>query len=214
MTETPKRDEEAAQAGEVAAQSGPEGATPAAGSEPAPAAAPDPVAEDLAKARAEAARLKDQLLRTAADYENFRKRSRREVEDARARGRDETLHELLPVFDNLARAAEAATTTPDVAAIQSGLQLVLGQVDGALGRVGITPIQAKGQMFDPTRHDAVQQIERADVPPGTVVEEIQRGYLNGERLVRAALVVVARAPATPAPAPNDGTPPQSGEETA
>lgn len=186
---------------------------------PAPAAAAAAEPSDLDKARAEAARLKDQLLRTAADFENFRKRARRDAEDARARGRDETLSEMLPVFDNLARAAQAASSSTDIAAIQSGIQLVLGQLDGALARVGVTPVEAIGKLFDPTRHDAIQQVERADVPPGTVVEEVQRGYLNGERLVRAALVVVARAPAappaTPAPEAEGGTggaPPSEGKE--
>lgn len=185
-------------------------ATEGAPAAPAPAAA-EP--SDLDKARAEAARLKDQLLRTAADFENFRKRARREAEDARARGRDETLAEVLPVFDNLARAAQAASSSTDVGAIQSGIQLVLGQLDGALGRVGVTPVEAVGKLFDPTRHDAIQQVERADVPPGTVVEEVQRGYLNGERLVRAALVVVARAPApSPAPAPAEEPPAEGGTD--
>lgn len=177
----------------------------------AAAAAPpsDPEAaepSELEKARGEMARMKDQLLRTAADFDNFRKRSRREAEDARARGRDETLAELLPVFDNLARAAQAAVSSTDVSAIQSGIQLVLGQIEGALSRVGVTPIEAVGKTFDPTRHDAIQQVERADVAPGTVVEEVQRGYVNGDKLVRAALVIVARAPAAPKPP----TPPEEG----
>lgn len=177
----------------------------------APPAAPEP--SPLEKARAEVGRLKDQFLRTAAELENFRKRARRDVEDARARGRNETLGELLPIFDNLARAAQAAAGATDVAAIQSGIQLVLGQVDGALARVGVTPIEAVGKPFDPTKHDAIQQLDRADVPAGTVVEEVQRGYVNGERLVRAALVVVARAP-TPAPAAAEVDPeaPKPGEE--
>lgn len=186
-------------------------AAPAADAPPDAAGAPTPE-QELDKARAEVTRLKDQLLRTAADFENFRKRARRDNEDARARGRDETLSEILPVFDNLARAAQAAASSTDVAAIQSGIQLVLGQLDGALGRVGVTPIETIGKTFDPTRHDAIQQLERADVAPGTVVEEVQRGYVNGERLVRAALVVVAKAPAAPAPAPEPpADPPASGE---
>jgi len=166
------------------------------GADAPPAEAPPPSEAELAKA--EATKLKDQLLRTAAEFENFRKRTRREIEDARARGRDETLNELLPVFDNLQRAVQAMSDSSDVGAIRNGIQLVLTQLDAALGRVGVTAIEAVGKPFDPTRHDAVQQIERADVAPGTVVEEVQRGYLNGERLVRPALVVVARAPAAPA----------------
>lgn len=171
-------------------------------------AAPAPSPEEAAAAQAaklkeEAAKLKDQLLRMAADFDNFRKRARREVEDARARGRNETLAELLPVFDNLHRAVQHASTATEAASIHSGIQMVLTQLDSALSRVGVTPIETVGKLFDPSRHDAIQQIERDDVEPGTIVEEVQRGYANGERLVRAALVVVARAKAPAATVDGD-----------
>ncbi|MBI2894208.1 MAG: nucleotide exchange factor GrpE [Deltaproteobacteria bacterium] len=160
-----------------------------------------PAIAEAARLKEEAAKLKDQLLRTAADFENFRKRSRREVDEARARGRNETLAELLPVFDNLQRAAQHAGTATDAASIHAGIQMVMSQLDAALARVGVTPVETVGKQFDPTRHDAIQQVERDDVEPGTIVEEVQRGYANGERLVRAALVVVARAKAAAVAAP-------------
>lgn len=192
---------------------------PAEAIQAAPAPSPEEAAAaEAAKLKEDLAKLKDQLLRTAADFDNFRKRARREIEDARARGRNETLTELLPVFDNLQRAAQHASTATDAASIHSGIQMVLSQLDGALARIGVTPVETLGKQFDPSKHDAIQQIEREDVEPGTIIEEVQRGYANGERLVRAALVVVARAKAPAAAtegiAATDGAAAKDGASTA
>lgn len=154
---------------------------------------PDPVEA----ARAEAAKLKEQLLRTAADFDNYRKRSRRDVEDAHKKGSEELLKNLLPVFDNLERAVMHAEQTTDAKAIAEGVKMVLKQFTDALGRVGIKRVGGVGQPFDPLVHEAIQQIETTEHPPGTVVAEVQPGYAFGDRLIRAAMVVVARAPAKP-----------------
>jgi molecular chaperone GrpE len=154
-------------------------------------AAPDPLQEALAELQ----KTRDQLLRTAADFDNFRKRSRRELIDAEQRGRDELLKELLPVFDNLERAQEHAAGASDVAALSDGIQLVLKQFLDTLGRLGIEQVQAAGQAFDPTLHEAIQQLETADVPAGTVANQVQAGYKMGDRLLRPAMVVVAKSPA-------------------
>lgn len=151
---------------------------------------PDP----LAQAQAEAARLKDQLLRTAADFDNFRKRSRREIEDAYLRGREELLRDLLPVFDNLERALVHADQATDVKAVAEGVRMVLKFFYDTLSKTGIQRIDAVGKPFDPTVHDAFQQLETSEHPPGTVVSELQAGYAMGERLIRAAMVVVAKPP--------------------
>lgn len=156
--------------------------------------ASDPM-EDL---KAEHGRLKDQLLRTAADFDNFRKRTRRDLEDTAARSREELLRELLPIFDNLERAAEAAETAVDAAAVAEGVTMVLKQFDDIGGRVGIERMVAVGERFDPQVHDAVQQMESADHDAGTIMAEVMPGYRLKERLVRPAMVVVARPPA-PAP---------------
>jgi molecular chaperone GrpE len=154
----------------------------------APAEPPDPVAE----AKAEAAKMKEQWVRTAADFDNFRKRSRREVEDARKGGKEELLKELLPVFDNLERAIQSAQRATDVKGVAEGLQLVLRQYVDTLARGGITKVASVGKPFDPTHHEAIQQVETNEHPPGTVVAEVQPGYAQGERLIRAAMVVVAK----------------------
>jgi molecular chaperone GrpE len=162
--------------------------------ESGPASSP-PEPEDgdlLAKAQAEAAKMKEAWIRTAADFDNFRKRTRREIEDARKAGREELLKELLPVFDNLERAITSSKTAPDVKAVVDGLTMILKQFESTLARSGITKVATTGTTFDPTVHEAIQQVETSEHPAGTVVAEVQPGYMNGERLVRAAMVVVAK----------------------
>jgi molecular chaperone GrpE len=183
-----------------------------AGEEAAPAPASGPVQADsadelvasdaLEEARAAAQRIRDQLLRTAADFDNYRKRSRREIDDAYKRGREELLRDLLPVFDNLERAAAHAGQATDAKAVADGVAMVLRHFFDTLGKIGIQRIAAVGQAFDPMHHEAIHQVETADHPAGTVVEEVQPGYAMGDRLVRAAMVVVAK----PRPAGADGQP--------
>jgi molecular chaperone GrpE len=151
-----------------------------------------PPLTELEQAQADAAKLKDMLVRTAADFDNFRKRSRREVDDARRAGREDLLKELLPVFDNLERAIQSALKATDVKAVSDGLGMILKQFDSTLGRSGIKRVPTIGSMFDPSIHEAIQQIETDEHPPGTVVAEVQPGYVAGEKLVRAAMVVVAK----------------------
>ncbi len=151
--------------------------------------------DPLEVARAEQAKLKDQLLRTLADFDNFRKRSRRELVDAERRGKDDMLKEFLPVFDNLDRASAHAETATDVKALADGIALVMRQFADTLSKVGIERVPAVGQAFDPSVHEAVQQMETSDFEPGTIAAEVQAGYRNSEKLIRPALVVVAKAKA-------------------
>jgi molecular chaperone GrpE len=135
----------------------------------------------------------DRYLRAAADLENMRKRQKREIEDAKFDAKNRILKEMLPVVDNLERAIEHASqagTNP----IVEGVQLVLRQFTTAFERLEVTAIEAQGQPFDPNLHEAISQQE-SDAAPGTVVQVLQRGYKSGERLLRPALVVVAKAPA-------------------
>jgi molecular chaperone GrpE len=180
---------------ETETETGSNGEASSADNAPEPANETDPLAE----ARAEAAKMKDQWMRTAADFDNFRKRSRREIEDARKAGKEELLKELLPVFDNLERAIQSATRATEVKAVADGLQLVLRQYLDTLVRGGITKVPSVGTTFDPTHHEAIQQIESDEHPPGTVVAEVQPGYMQGDRLIRAAMVVVAK----PSPKSNE-----------
>jgi molecular chaperone GrpE len=138
----------------------------------------------------------DRYLRTAADLENLRKRQRREIEDAKLESKGRVLKEMLPVVDNLERAIEHATTQAGTNPIVEGVQLVLRQFLTAFERLEVTPVEAAGQPFDPNLHEAISQQE-SDAAPGTVVQVLQRGYKSGERLLRPALVVVAKAKSIP-----------------
>ena len=149
-------------------------------------------ADALVAAQAEVTRLKDAWLRTAADFDNFRKRSRREIDDARRTAREDLLKAILPVFDNLERAIQSAQRSADVRAVADGLAMVQRQFVEALGREGISRVPTVDHPFDPSVHEAIQQVETADHAPGMVIAEVQPGYTQGDRLVRAAMVVVAK----------------------
>jgi len=141
----------------------------------------------------------DRYLRAAADLENLRKRQKRELEDARLDSKGRVLKEMLPVVDNLERAIEHATAQAGTNPIVDGVQLVLRQFLTAFERLEVTPVEAGGQPFDPNLHEAISQQE-SDSPPGTVVQVLQRGYKAGDRLLRPALVVVAKARSAATPA--------------
>jgi molecular chaperone GrpE len=168
------------------------GEAEAATSKDAGADGPGP-GDPLAQAQAEAAKLKDAWLRTAADFDNFRKRTRRELDEARRGGREDVVRSLLPVFDNLDRAIQSAVRSSDVKAMVDGLSMVQRQFVDALGREGIVRVPTVGHPFDPGIHEAIQQVDTDEHAPGTVIAEVQSGYSQGERLLRAAMVVVARS---------------------
>lgn len=172
---------------------------PSAPAEPAAEPAVEPPVDPVAQLRAELDATKDKYLRTAADFDNYRKRARRDVDDAEKKGKETLLRDLLPVFDNLERAATSASQStaqaPEAKAIAEGVRMVLKQFLDTLERANIRRVPSTGGPFDPNLHEAIQQIETADQPPGTVVAEVQAGYQLGDRLVRAAMVVVAKAPA-------------------
>lgn len=158
-------------------------------------AAQDSSSEGL---EAELARTKERLLRTAADYDNYRKRTRRDISEAERRVQENLLSVLVPPFDNLERAAAHAESANDVKALAEGLKMVLRQFEDALSSVGIQRIVSLGKPFDPAEHEAVQHVATDDVPPGAVAQELRAGYRWQDRLIRPALVVVAKAPAASA----------------
>jgi molecular chaperone GrpE len=171
-------------------------------SEPPAEAPAAPTAEQrVADAQAESARLRDQLLRTAADFDNFRKRTRRELEDAQRRGRDSSIKDMLPVFDNLERAAAHAEGAPDVKAVADGLRIVLKQFLDTLEKIGVRRVATVGSAFDPAVHEAIQQLESSEHPAGVIVAEVQPGYAVGDQLLRAAMVVVSKGPPQVEPPP-------------
>jgi molecular chaperone GrpE len=165
----------------------------------APAGSPE---ERIAALEAEKGELRDRMLRIAAEFENWKKRARKEQSDADSKGREAVLKDVLEVMDNLERAVAAGTT--DVQAIIQGVNLVLRLFYSKLERHDVKAVEAKGKPFDPRLHDAISQVPSAEVAPGTVISELQKGYRIGERLLRPASVVVAVAPPVGEGAPADG----------
>ena len=163
--------------------------------EPAPADGMTQLEAKLAVAEKEKRDNYDRYLRSAADLENMRKRVKREIEDAKFDTKNKVLKEMLPVVDNLERAIEHTVSQgeldPSIKPLVEGVQLVLRQFTTAFERLEVKPIEAMGQPFDPNLHEAISQVE-SDQPPGTIVQVLQRGYRGGERLLRPALVVVAK----------------------
>ncbi len=150
---------------------------------------------------AERDRLREQLLRAAADLDNYRKRARREVQEAVIRGKEDAFRELLPVFDNLERAIAAAEEAKDAGSVLEGVRMVLKLFTDTGERMGLKRVPGVGERFDPAVHEALQRVETTEHPAATVVTEVTPGYVFGERLLRPALVVVAQPP-RPAQEPN------------
>jgi molecular chaperone GrpE len=130
----------------------------------------------------------DKYLRSVADLENYRKRAKRDLDDARADAKTRVLKEILPVVDNLERAMQHET---EGSPVLEGIKLVHRQFQTALERVDVTIVDAMGKPFDPNLHEAIGQ-EESDAAPGTIVKVLQTGYRLGDRLLRPALVVVAK----------------------
>ena len=163
--------------------------------------------ESQARARITNDRLKDtheRLLRTAADLENYKKRAAKEKDEIKKFGIEALLRDFLPVADGIERALEHALKDPS--SVIEGLKLVQKQFGDAFGKHGVKGFDSIGQLFDPTKHEALMQQE-SDAPPNTVVGEIARGYNLNDRLVRPAAVIVAKpkAAATSTPPAADTT---------
>ncbi|MHB1125803.1 MAG: nucleotide exchange factor GrpE [Bacillota bacterium] len=137
--------------------------------------------------------LLQQFVRLQADFENFRKRSRREQEQIVKFAAEKLIGGLLPVLDNLERAlAASASQTEDLKSFVDGVEMIYRQLMAVLEREGLQPVSAVGQQFDPQFHEAVMQVSVEEGEENTVVEELQKGYTLGERVIRPAMVKVAK----------------------
>lgn len=138
--------------------------------------------------------VKDLLLRTAADFENYRKRTSRDLEDTRFQTKEKLLKEFLPVLDNLDRALTAAEgkSEGNLSSLLEGVRMVQRQFLQALEKSEIKSFEALGKPFDPQLHEAISQIDHPSLPSGTVASVLQRGYMSGTRLIRPALVAVVK----------------------
>ncbi|MCJ2027451.1 nucleotide exchange factor GrpE [Methylobacterium sp. J-067] len=169
----------------------------------------DPVAEALALLTAERDELKDRMLRTLAEMENLRRRTEREVADARTYAVTNFARDMLNVADNVRRALESVPADQRNAAEGSfkglidGIELTERDLVKNLERHGVKPVEPQGQKFDPNRHQAMFEVPNPDVPAGTVVQVVQTGYVIGDRVLRPALVGVAKGGPKAAPNPAD-----------
>ena len=157
-------------------------------------ASPEALQAALDEARREADGLRDAALRARAEVENMRRRSAREVENAHRFALERFAKDLLPVLDSLEKAVESAAATDNLAALTEGMELSLKLFLDRLERNGIEQIDPLGEPFDPARQEAMAMAENPDAAPNSVLEVMQKGYLLNGRLVRAAKVIVAKAP--------------------
>ena len=179
---------------------------------PEPQAAPEAPGSGVEELKRQIEDKQDRLLRALAEADNVRRRAQRDREEYVKYANESLLRDLIPVLDNLDRAldaaraavavraagrstAEASGEMSEVAAgVVGGVELIQRELLKVLERAGVTRYSALGQPFDPTRHEAIARMVRADVAPGTVVSEQLPGYLLHGRVLRAALVAVAAAP--------------------
>ena len=160
--------------------------------------------EALAK---EVAESRDKMLRTLAEMENLRQRTRREVTDAKTYGISGFARDVLEIADNLQRALDAvpaeakATADPGLKALMEGVELTERSLLNALEKNGVKKFDPSGEKFDPNFQQAMYEVPDASVPSGTVVQVVQAGYMIGERVLRPALVGVSKGGAKAAPSP-------------
>ena len=142
---------------------------------------------EVEKLQSELAAANDKYLRMIAEYDNFRKRSAKDKEGIYADAQADAVGSILPIGDNLARAAQFT----DPASVSKGIAMMQKSFEEALSKMGITEIEAEGREFDPNLHNAVMHVEDESVGESTVVEVLQKGYIRGDRVIRYAMVKVA-----------------------
>jgi molecular chaperone GrpE len=146
---------------------------------------------ELQKIKAERDALLDRLARAQAEFENSRRRASKEQQDYRDYAVSEAVKALLPVFDSLERALQVKS---DGAEFRSGVELIHKQLQAALGKLSVQQITTQGEPFDPRYHEAIEMVETSEAPDHQVIEELQRGYKFKDRLLRPAMVKVAKNP--------------------
>ncbi|HGJ66761.1 TPA: nucleotide exchange factor GrpE [bacterium] len=145
---------------------------------------------DDAKTKSEEAM--DKMLRLAAEFDNYKKRSAREYENIRKYASENIIKELLPIIDNFERGIESANELKDFNSFLNGIKLILNQMINLLEKEGVKQIKAIGETFDPNIHEAVMHINSDDYPENIVAQEFQKGYILNDRVIRPAMVAVSK----------------------
>ena len=146
----------------------------------------------LAKKEKEVQEINDKYIRLLAEFENFKKRSSRDQLEYMKYAYEPVLREILPVLDNLERAYFHSKESQDIQKLIEGLQLILKQSQEVLSKLGVSPILAKGAAFDPMQHQAISQVESDQVAENHVVDEISKGYVFKDRVLRPSMVTVSK----------------------
>jgi molecular chaperone GrpE len=136
----------------------------------------------------------ENLLRALADFDNYRRRMRAEMDHAKQLAVEDLILRLLPILDNFERAIKVAEEIKDYDALHGGVILILRQLRDVLEKEGVTPIEAEGQQFDPMKHEAVMRVDTNEYPDNTIIEEFQKGYMLGNKVLRPSMVKVAKKP--------------------
>ena len=147
--------------------------------------------EQLAEKTREAAENYDKWLRLLAEFDNFKKRTQKEKADLMKFGNESLLRSILPILDNLERAIDHGKDSKNNTSLLEGLEITLRQFLNTLERFGVKPLSARGEVFDPEKHEAVSQQE-SDQEPNRVISEIEKGYIYQDRLLRPARVIVSK----------------------
>ncbi len=151
--------------------------------------------EKLAAKEEEYNDLNQRFLRLAADFDNYRRRTRQETAEIRRTANERLLRELLPIIDNYERALEAAKKElPEN--MFTGIEIIYRQLCNLLTQEGVEPVESVGKPFDPQYQEAFQRVETSEYPEGTVTAEVQKGYLLQGKVLRPALVIVAKSKET------------------
>lgn len=148
---------------------------------------------EVAEIQAKYDTLNNQYIRLAADFDNFRKRQAQERENLLKYGAENTLKQLIEVLDNFDRGQKAIENVEDAQQIKDSFNLVLKQMNDTLTKIGLEVIETEGKEFDPNFHEAVMQTPTSEYEEGTIINELQKGYKIGDKILRAALVNVATA---------------------
>ncbi|NUU62328.1 nucleotide exchange factor GrpE [Paenibacillus agri] len=148
-------------------------------------------AGDAARLQTLADELHGRVLRVQADFDNFRRRTLKEKEELAQYATSKLINELLPVLDNFDRALATAPTSPEIEAFTKGVNMIFRQLDGVLKSEGLTAMESVGQPFNPEYHQAIMQVESEEHEEGIVTEEVQKGYLLKDKVLRPAMVKVS-----------------------
>lgn len=167
---------------------------------PAPPSELDQLKQKIDELQKLADSYKDQFLRKAAEFENYKRRTEAEMMSLVRNANEGLITALLPILNDFVRSLKAGAENKDYDAFYKGVELIYGKFSKLLESQGLTPFESVGKPFDVEYHDALLQVPRDDVPPHTVIEEVERGYKLNDKVLRHAKVIVSAAPSPEEPA--------------